>query len=113
MTQLRAAGLSKEAEAKLKRGEAITNLIIQDKNRPVSLEEQILYLYALNQGLLDNLSPGQIKKFKQEFFTFVQQRAPSLLSQVRGSKELPQKAKDELSNYLKDYFHAAGFPDQA
>jgi F-type H+-transporting ATPase subunit alpha len=111
MTQLRAAGLSKEAEKKLKRGEAITNLITQDKNRPVSIEEQVFYLYALNRGSLDNLSAAQIRKFKQEFFIFLQQRAPSLITQMRNSQKLPSEAKEELGGYLKDYFHAAGFSD--
>ncbi len=47
MTQLRTTGLSKEAELRLKRGEAINQLIVQDKNKPVALEEQIIYLFAL------------------------------------------------------------------
>ncbi|MEI6631871.1 MAG: F0F1 ATP synthase subunit alpha, partial [bacterium] len=51
MTQLRTTGLSKEAESRLKRGEAINQLIIQDKNKPVALEEQIVYLYALSLGV--------------------------------------------------------------
>src|SRR4030043_729908 len=50
MTQLRATGLSKEAEARLKRGGRISQLIAQDKNKPVSIEQQIIYLSALNKG---------------------------------------------------------------
>ncbi|MFH1782519.1 MAG: F0F1 ATP synthase subunit alpha, partial [Candidatus Omnitrophota bacterium] len=63
MTQLRTTGLSKEAESKLRRGEAINQLIIQNKNIPISMEEQIIYLVALDRGKLDNLSVEQIKQF--------------------------------------------------
>src|SRR2546428_2314176 len=41
--------LSAEAEARLKSGEAMTHILTQDKNRPASVEEQILLLYALER----------------------------------------------------------------
>src|SRR3989441_6209437 len=37
--------LSAEAEARLKSGEAMTHILTQDKNRPASVEEQIVLLY--------------------------------------------------------------------
>lgn len=103
MTQLRTAGLSKEAEARIKRGEAINQLIIQEKNKPVSLEEQIIYLYALNRGILDNLSSSQIKQFKQEIFSSVSKHYPDLASQIRNTQELSDDQKQKLEECLKEY----------
>ena len=72
MTQLRATGISKEAQAKLKRGEVINELIVQDKNKPVVMEQQIICLHALNEGMLDNLSTSQVKIFKTSIFKYIQ-----------------------------------------
>ena len=66
MTQLR-TNLSSDAEARLKRGEAITSLLIQEKNQPVAMEDQIMQLYALRRGALDSMSSDQIVQFKREF----------------------------------------------
>jgi F-type H+-transporting ATPase subunit alpha len=105
MTQLRTAGLSKEAEKRLKRGEAINQLIVQDKNKPVSLEEQIIYLYALNKGILDNLSTGQIRRLKEEILGFIHSRFPEYSSVVRQTKELDESLKDKLESALKEYLN--------
>lgn len=103
MTQLRATGLSKEAEARLKRGEAINQLIIQDKNKPVAIEEQIIYLYALNKGILDNLSTVQIKKFKREILAFVSELFPQYASGIRSERTLTEEIKEKLDNALRQY----------
>jgi F-type H+-transporting ATPase subunit alpha len=103
MTQLRTTGLSREAEARLKRGEAINQLITQDKNRPVSLEEQIIYLYALNKGILDNLSTMQIKRFRNEILAFAAKRIPDYSSGVREAKDLGDELRPKLEEVLKDY----------
>ncbi len=103
MTQLRTSGLSKEAEKKLKRGEAISQLIIQDKNNPVPLEEQIIYLYALNKGILDNLSTGQIRRFKAEIPRYVNTNFPEYVSVVRETKEVSEATKEKLESALKGY----------
>jgi F-type H+-transporting ATPase subunit alpha len=104
MTQLRTTGLSKEAEVKLKRGEIINQLIIQDKNKPVAIEEQIIYLYALNRQVLDNLSINQIKQFRQEILLFVNKRYPDFCADVRAKPELDDELKVKLDECLKEYF---------
>lgn len=103
MTQLRTGGLSKEAEGRLRRGEAINQLIIQDKNRPVSLEEQVIYLYALNKGILDDLSASQIRQFKKGVLAFIQGRYPAYSSKVREGKELTEELKQQLDASLQAY----------
>jgi len=107
MTQLRATGLSKDAEAKLRRGEAINQLIIQDKNKPVSIETQVIYLYALNHGMLDNLSTGQIRQFKEEITLFVIRHNPDLFSEVRKTRQLSEPLSQMLEGYLREYFRSS------
>ena len=103
MTQLHASGLSREAEGRLRRGEVINHLIVQDKNLPIPIEAQIIYLSALNQGYLDNLSGNQIKQFKDEIFSFVNKRYPEYAIEVRKTRELSADSKQKLEDSLKEY----------
>jgi F-type H+-transporting ATPase subunit alpha len=105
MTQLRATGLSKEAEARLRRGEAINQLIVQDKNRPVSLEKQIVYLYALHRGLLDELSSTQVKQFKESILEYCLKRNPDFVKSIRQGRELTEELKQQLEASLKEYIN--------
>jgi F-type H+-transporting ATPase subunit alpha len=104
MTQLNASGLSKEAESKLRRGDAINQLIGQDKNRPVSMEEQIIYLYALNAGILDVLSAAQIGQFKKEILEHMAKLYPDFCAKVRETREMSDELKAQLDGALKAYF---------
>jgi len=103
MTQLRTTGLSKEAEARLKRGEGINQLIVQDKNKPVSIEEQVIYLYSLNRSFLDNLSSNQIKQFRRDILLFVNKRLPEFCAKLRETKQLSDDLKAKLEECLKEY----------
>ena len=106
MTRLRATGLSQQAKERLKRGEAITQLIVQDKNNPVSTETQIVYLYTLGLGLLDGLPPQEIKKFKEEIYEFIQTEYPTLFSEIRSFKDLSDVHGQRLEGAIKAYFNA-------
>jgi F-type H+-transporting ATPase subunit alpha len=107
MTQLRTTGLSKDAEAKLRRGEAINQLIIQDKNKPVAMEEQVLCLYALTHGILDNLSSGQIRQFKQEILAFTEKRYPGFSKDIRQGQALTDEVREKIEGSLKEYLKSA------
>lgn len=107
MTQLRTTGLSKEAEAMLKRGEAINQLIVQDKNRPVSMEEQIVFLYALNKGMLDVLSSVQIKQFRDGIIPFMAKECPGLVEKFRKEQAFSDQIRKDLEGALKNYFASA------
>ncbi|MFH0731475.1 MAG: F0F1 ATP synthase subunit alpha [Candidatus Omnitrophota bacterium] len=106
MTQLRTTGLSKDAEARLKRGEVINQLIIQDKNDPVPLEDQIVYLYALNNGLLDDLAIVQIKQFRKAIHPHIEKINAGFFNEIREKQELTDDMKKKLDSCLKEYIGA-------
>lgn len=107
MTQLRATGLSKEAEARLRHGEVINKLIVQSKNHPVSVEKQIFYLYALNRKILDALSVSQIKRFQEEIEDFLNHNYAEVMVSLRQEKAFSDFLKNKIDEALKDYFQRA------
>jgi F-type H+-transporting ATPase subunit alpha len=108
MTQLRATSLSKEAEASLKRGEAITQLLIQPKNRPVEIEEQIIYLYVLSLGILDTLSATEIRRYKDDLFPTIKEWDAAIIKKLRETKAFTDEVKKAFDNYLQKYFDEKG-----
>ncbi len=107
MTRLKTISLSKEAEMTLQRGEVIAQLIVQDKNNPISIEKQVLYLYALKLKVLDELSSPEIKEFKERFPELVQKQYPEILIELKKTKTLSPSIKDNLNKALKEYFKEA------
>jgi F-type H+-transporting ATPase subunit alpha len=103
MTALRASGMSKEAEGKLKRGGVMTQILVQGKNRPVLIEELILHLYAMNRGILDDLSLEDIKRFKAEYYSFFTKRHPGMVETFRSITELSSEVKNAMNEALKEF----------
>jgi F-type H+-transporting ATPase subunit alpha len=107
MSQLRVMAMSKELGVQLKHGQAIEELIKQDKNKPVAVEKQLIYLYALNLRVLDNLTSVQIKKFKDDIPKFVKKHYPGLIAKIQKSKLLSDSVKKKLDECLKEYFEVS------
>jgi F-type H+/Na+-transporting ATPase subunit alpha len=104
MTQLRSGGLSKESENRLKRGEALSQLLMQYKNKPISVIEQIFCLIALSKGVLDALSGSQIKKYRQEIQGFATKMYPEMIEELQTTKKLNDTNKEKIIDCLKKYF---------
>ncbi len=107
MTQLRSGGLSKDSEAKLKRGEALSQLLMQTKNRPVPVAEQIFYLLALSKGALDALPVTQIRQFKQEIFAFAKKAQPEAIAKLEQTQKMDDEIRPKLLDALRRYFEEA------
>jgi F-type H+-transporting ATPase subunit alpha len=105
MTQLRTTELSKEAEKKLRRGEAITELMIQEKNNPVAMEKQVVDMYVLTREVLDELPLPEIKKFKVEFYEKILVWFPNLPQQLRKSKIIVDESIANLEEAISYYFN--------
>lgn len=103
MTQLRTTGLSKEAQIRLRRGEAINQLITQIKNEPVSFEKQVIYLYALSAGLLDTLSEEQVRRFRDGILAYVDTHCPEYSVRLRETKEMSEDIKGKLDGAVREY----------
>ncbi len=102
MTQLKTT-LSEEAAARIRRGEVITELLMQYKHEPASIEEQIIHLYALKLGILDPLSNQALKKFKKEILGYIQKNYASVLLDLKTSWDITDSVKKGLEDAYKAY----------
>lgn len=104
MTQLRTTGLSREAEDRMKRGQAITQLLIQDKNKPLSMEAEVTYLFALSGGILDSLAAADIKRFKDSFVELIKREFGDLFPEIRKTQILNDLSIEMLYEAMNHYF---------
>jgi F-type H+-transporting ATPase subunit alpha len=107
MSHLRVMAMSKELATQMSHGRAIEEVTKQDKNDPVPVEVQVLYLYALNMHVLDNLTPFLIKDFKKEVPKFANASYPGMLDEIREKKELDDSLKRRLDDCIAKYFEAS------
>ncbi|MCH7570086.1 MAG: F0F1 ATP synthase subunit alpha [Deltaproteobacteria bacterium] len=95
--------LTEEAEARMKRGEALTQIFMQDKNAPVSLEEQIVLFYGINSAVLQKMDKSGWKTFKDEIFSFLLKTRPALIQEIGTKQEMTPQIKDQLDKSFGEF----------
>jgi len=102
------AGISEEVSRALKHGEIVTQLFLQEKNRPYSLEEELILLYALRQNVLEVLPKEAIERFKKNILNFAKANFSQVLEGLRDKKALTPEIKKGLNECLIAFFKKEG-----
>ncbi|MDP2905909.1 MAG: F0F1 ATP synthase subunit alpha [Candidatus Omnitrophota bacterium] len=102
LTKLKSS-LSQDVAFKIRRGEVITAIFNQDKNKPAAIAELIVLLYALDRKILDQLEPPKINRFKNEIWQYILAREPELAKKLESAKELTLEIEQVLNSLFVGY----------
>lgn len=78
---------------KLARGERTVEVLKQGQNNPLPVEHQVLIIFALTQGYLDDIPVQDINRFEEEFNHWAESNATELLNEIRETGALPDADK--------------------
>lgn len=83
----------------LNRGARLTEVLKQGQYSPMTIQEQVVVVYAATKGYLDKIKVADILNFEKQLFKEID---PSLLQRIADQRKL----SDELNNQLKGFFDA-------
>jgi F-type H+-transporting ATPase subunit alpha len=101
--QLGTADLDKATLAQLERGQRIQEVLKQNQFVPVSLENQVLILYAVTNGYLDDIPVAKITAFETDFNRFIGANYAELVKTVADTKELDDKSEETLKKAIDKF----------
>ncbi|MCG2096631.1 F0F1 ATP synthase subunit alpha [Staphylococcus epidermidis] len=78
---------------KLARGERTVEVLKQGQNNPLPVEHQVLIIFALTKGYLDDIPVQDITRFEEEFNHWAESNATELLNEIRETGALPDADK--------------------
>lgn len=78
---------------KLTRGERTVEVLKQGQNNPLPVEHQVLIIFALTKGYLDDIPVQNINRFEEEFNHWAESNATELLNEIRETGALPDADK--------------------
>ncbi len=81
--------LDKISQAQLDRGYRLTELLKQPLNSPLSVEEQVVSLYAATRGYLDPIGVADVRRFETELLEWFRTRHSDMLETIRTTGALP------------------------
>ena len=95
-----ASDLDQATKNQLLRGEKLTEVLKQPQYKPLSVAEQVIILYAANEGLLDDVDNINIQRFKDELFVFVNGKLATLISNLNEGNALSDEDKNKLNDSI-------------
>jgi F-type H+-transporting ATPase subunit alpha len=95
-----ASDLDKATQAQLARGSRLVEALKQGQYEPVPVEKQILIIFAVTNGYLDDYPAESVKKYEKEMNTFFDSKYPELLGEIRTKRELTDEIRGKIVSAL-------------
>ena len=92
--------LDRATQRMLTRGQRLVELLKQDQYSPMPVAEQIIVIYAGNQGLLDETPLDRIRDFEDELLKKVRSQMPDLLREIAETKEFSDENKKRIDEAI-------------
>ncbi|AQP53317.1 F0F1 ATP synthase subunit alpha [Vagococcus penaei] len=93
--------LDAATQAKLNRGKRTVEVLKQNVHEPISVEKQVLILYALTDGFLDTIPVNDIPRFEKEVCDYVENNYPAIFDTIKNTKNLPNP--DDLNKAIEEF----------
>ncbi|MBW7454320.1 F0F1 ATP synthase subunit alpha [Paenibacillus sepulcri] len=102
--------LDKVTQSRLNRGERTLEILKQGVNQPLPVERQVVSLYTVTRGHVDDIPVQDIRRFEAELLAYVDASKPEIFSSIRDTKDLTsdnEKVLIEAINTFKKGFSAS------
>ncbi len=98
-----ASDLDKATQNQLLRGEKLVEVLKQPQYRPLSVAEQVTILFAVNNGLLDDIPNEKIAEFRTEWYKYMNSTISALEEKLNTGAAPTDEEKQLLTDEIKKF----------
>lgn len=95
--------LDESTKRQLERGRRAVELLKQPQYSPVLVENQIISLFALTRGFLDDIAIDKIQEFESGLIEYAESNAKKFLSEIRTKGMWSDDGENEIKKVIGDY----------
>jgi F-type H+/Na+-transporting ATPase subunit alpha len=95
--------LDRASRAQLDRGARVVEILKQLQYRPMSVEGQVMSIYAVTNGYLDPFPVEDAKRFEEELLAYMESRHPEVGRHVVENGDLPDELEATLKGALEEF----------
>ena len=94
--------LDADTKARLAQGERIVEVLKQPQNSPITVEKQVVIIYAVVNKYLIDVPVEQIAEFQNELFAYLETEHSEILDSIRETKSIDD-VKDTLPKAIEAF----------
>ena len=95
--------LDPATQRQLNRGQRIQEILKQPQYQPMALDKQVMSLYAVNNGLVDQIPVAQVKDWERDMHAYMDANHPEIGQAILRTWELDENTTDSLRLALEDF----------
>ena len=102
-----ASDLDAATKRQLDRGARTVEVLKQGQYSPMPVEQQVMIIYAVTNGFIDDVPVGQVRKWEQGFHDYMAAQAPKVGEKIRTERVISKETEAELKRAIEAYKQVA------
>ena len=98
-----ATDLDEGTRKQIERGKRITELLKQKQYAPMPFEEQVVVIFAVTNGLLDNIEVEKIREWEEGFLEHMRTQKSDILKKICETGKLEDQTVEALKKAVEKY----------
>jgi F-type H+-transporting ATPase subunit alpha len=98
-----ASDLDAATKRQLERGARTVEVLKQPQYSPMRVEQQVMIIYAVSNGHLDDVPVNRVREWERQFHEFMAARFPQVADKLRAEKVLSKETEAELKNAIEAF----------
>lgn len=95
--------LDEATRTQLELGRRLTELLKQPQYQPIVMEKQVAILYAVNNGMLNDIAVEDLGKFEKDFYDYLDAQGKDVLAGIRDTKNLEEELEGKLKALISEF----------
>ena len=103
LRQFGTADLDAATRAQLARGQLATEMLKQPHSNPLSLEQEVIILFAVNEGLLEDIPLERCGDFQDQLLRHMSSTHPQIGQDIATAKDITPEIESALTQAINDF----------
>ncbi len=101
--QFGTADLDAATRAQLAQGQLATEVLKQGQYVPLSLESEVVILFAVNEGLMQDVEIEKVGAFEEQLLRYIAGSHPGVLTAIAETKDISDELSAEMTKAINDF----------
>lgn len=98
-----ASDLDEVSRNQLERGQRMVEVLKQPPFSPLSVEKQVMIIFAGNEGFLDDMDASNVVRFEAELYPFVEASYPQIFENIRSTSKVDDDTNALMKKALEEF----------
>jgi len=103
-----ASDLDAATKRQLDRGARTVEILKQPQFQPMPVEKQVMIIYAVTNGFLDQVPVNEIRAWESGFLDFANAQFPQIASNIKSQKAMTKEIEADLKRAIEEFGKTRG-----